>query len=105
MHYLRRPWVFLTVLFGVTALCFTVIKWHKFHAREARLCTPAVLCRLGDIPSQAKVPPVSAEALRPLLSQPLFFLGEGRQAVAYETADGRYVLKLFKKAAKKKTED
>jgi hypothetical protein len=57
---------------------------------------------LQDISSQAKAPAVSVDILRPLFSQPLFFLGEGKQCVAYETADGRYVLKLFKKAGKKK---
>jgi hypothetical protein len=102
MDYLRRPLIFLSVLFGVALLSFGAVKWHKYQARQARLCAPAVICHIGDITPHGKVPSVSAEAIRPLFSQPLFFLGEGKQCVAYETADGRYVLKLFKKAAKKK---
>ena len=102
MEYLRRPLIFLSVFFGVALLSFGAIKWHKYHARQARLCTPAVLCHIGDVSPRGKVPPSSADVIRPLFSQPLFFLGEGKQCVAYETADGRYVLKLFKKAAKKK---
>ena len=102
MEYLRRPVIFLSVLFGVALLSFGAVKWHKYHARQARLCTPAALCHIGDISPRGKIPPSSADIIRPLFSQPLFFLGEGKQCVAYETADGRYVLKLFKKAAKKK---
>ncbi len=102
MDHLRRPLIFLSALFMVILTCFCVIKWHKFHARQARLCTSSMICRFKDLAPQGKLPSVSADVLRPLFSQPLFFLGEGKQCVAYETADGRFVLKLFKKAAKKK---
>jgi hypothetical protein len=102
MAYLRRPWNFLAVLFVLIASCFAVIKWHRFHTRQERLCTSSVLCRLHDIVPKEKIPPVSVDMLKPLFGQPLFFLGEGKQCVAYETADGRYVLKLFKKASKKR---
>jgi hypothetical protein len=98
----RRPWNFLAALFLLILGCFAVIKWYRFHERQQRLCTSSVLCRLHDIAPKEKAPAVSVEALRPLFGQPLFFLGEGKQCVAYETADGRYVLKLFKKASKKK---
>ena len=102
MTYLRRPWTCLAVVFVVIASCFTVIKWCKYRSRQERLCSPSALCRLKDISFKEKVPAVSADTLRPLYGQSLFFLGEGKQCVAYETADGRYVLKLFKKASKKK---
>jgi hypothetical protein len=61
-----------------------------------------MICRFKDLTPQGKALSVSADLLRPLFSQPLFFLGEGKQCVAYETADGKYVLKLFKKAGQKK---
>jgi hypothetical protein len=102
MTYLRRPWIFLSVLFVVIVGCFGVIKWCRFRSRQARLCTSSALCRFNDVQLKEKAPHVAADTLRPLFCQPLFFLGEGKQCVAYETADGRYVLKLFKKAQKKK---
>lgn len=37
-----------------------------------------------------------AQNIHSILSQKFTFLGEGAQAVAYESADGKYVLKLFK---------
>lgn len=52
--------------------------------------------------AQEKISPIRAEAIRPLYGQPLFFLGKGKQCLAYETADGKFVLKLFKKASQKK---
>lgn len=102
MENFRKPWMVLGILFGAVLLCFVGIKWHKFRDRQARLCPQSILCRYSDLVSVKKVPVVGVEVLRPLVSQPLFFLGEGKQCVAYETADGKYVLKLFKKAAKKK---
>ena len=102
MENVRRPLFFLSVLFGVALLSFGIVKWNKYHARQARLCTPSILCRLNDLSLRAKVPPASAELIRPLFSQPLFFLGKGRQSISYETADGRYVLKLFRKTSKKR---
>jgi hypothetical protein len=102
MTCLRRPWIFLAVFFFAVLVCFFLIKWSKSRTRQARLCTPSALCHLGDISVKEKAPVVAADILRPLFGQPLFFLGEGKQCVAYETADGRYVLKLFKKASKKK---
>lgn len=102
MSCVRRPWIFLAVLFTAVLACFSLIKWNKFRSRQARLCPSSSLCRHNDVSIREKVPAVSAESLRPLCGQPLFFLGEGKQCVAYETADGKYVLKLFKKASKKK---
>lgn len=102
MGYFRKPWSFLGLFFVAMLLCFSVIKWCRFRTRQERLCTTSVLCRLNDVSFKEKAPPVTADALRPLFVQPLFFLGEGKQCVAYETADGKYVLKLFKKASKKK---
>ncbi len=37
-----------------------------------------------------------AQSIQSILSQKFTFLGEGAQAVAFESADGKYVLKLFK---------
>ena len=102
MENVRRPLFFLSVLFGVALFSFGVVKWNRYQSRQARLCTPSILCRLNDLSLRSKVPPASAEALRPLFSQPLFFLGKGRQSISYETADGRYVLKLFRKTSKKR---
>ncbi len=102
MTYLRRPWTFLTVLFVVILSCFSVIKWCKYRSRQARLCDSSVLCRIKDLSSMAKLPAVDQASIRPLYEQPLFFLGVGKQCVAYETADGRYILKLFRGASKKK---
>lgn len=101
MTYMRRPWTFLSVLFIVFLACFSVIKWNRYRSRQARLCTTSTLCRIQELGPLAKAPPVSLETLHPLFSQPLFFLGKGKQSVAYETADGKYVLKLFKQATKK----
>ena len=102
MECFRRPLILLSVLFGVVLLSFGAVKWNKCQARRARLCTPAAVCRLNDLSLRGKIPPSSADLVRPLFSQPLFFLGKGRQSISYETADGRYVLKLFKKSARKK---
>jgi hypothetical protein len=102
MEHLRRPLFFLALLFGIALISFGAIKWSKFRSRQARLCTSSMVCRLDDISLRGKNPPSSPDVVRPLVSQPLFFLGEGKQCVAYETADGRYVLKFFKKIAKKK---
>jgi len=46
--------------------------------------------------------PCSKEFLEPIFNKPLFFLGKGKQCSAYETADGRYVVKFFKNAFKVK---
>jgi hypothetical protein len=102
MEHLRRPLFFLSLLFCVALISFGAIKWSRYRARQARLCTSAMVCRLDDISLRGKGPPCSPDVVRPLAAQPLFFLGEGKQCVAYETADGHYVLKLFKKNSRKK---
>ncbi len=99
--FMARPWMWLcSICVGLIAL-FGVIKWQKVSSRQQRLCSSSMVCRFNDISKLEKVPPVSAESVRPLFSQPLFFLGEGKQSIAYETADGKYVFKLMKKASRK----
>ncbi len=102
MTCVRRPAAFLTILFLAVLGCFAVIKWQKFRSRQARLFSSHSLCHFKDVTFKETAPAVSLDALRPLFGQPLFFLGEGKQCVAYETSDGKYVLKLFKKSDKKK---
>lgn len=96
-----KPWMWLFGLcLGLSAI-FGMIKWHKYAMRQDRVFSSSMVCRLNDISKLDKVPPVTAESVRPLFSQPLFFLGEGKQSVAYETSDGKFVLKLLKKATRK----
>jgi hypothetical protein len=71
------------------------VKWQRIHARQERLCTPRIVGQFEEIvPTESAA--LSLETLRPFVQQPFFFLGEGRQCEAYESADGRFVIKFFK---------
>jgi hypothetical protein len=98
---IAKPWMWLFGLCICLGVVFAIIKWHRYSSRQERLCPTSAVCRLNDISKLEKIPSVPTESVRPLFVQPLFFLGEGKQSVAYETADGRFVLKLFKKAVRK----
>ena len=84
------------VLMGIGA--FSVRRWYS---RQQRLCPLHMMEKVDDTTREMMEGPLPEQELMPILSQPLFFLGKGKQSVAYETADGRYVVKFFKNALKK----
>jgi len=81
--------------FGVRAL-------HKVSSRSARVCTGEMLLNVDEAVKQKMEGACPVELLEPIFKKPLFFLGKGKQCSAYETADGRYVVKFFKNAFKPK---
>jgi len=80
----------LTVSF-LAGIFFVGSRWCKYIRRQQRLC-PVVETRVPI----AELSSSSLEKLQDLARYPFFFLGKGKQAIAYESMDGRYVLKFFK---------
>lgn len=77
---MAKPWTWLFGLCAGLVVLFGVIKWHKAASRQERVCPSSMVCRFNDISKLEKVPPVSAESVRPLFSQPLFSLVRANRA-------------------------
>ena len=74
---------------------------HRYQMRQARVCGRKQLCSFKDFSSIGQIPPLQQYEVYSL-QQPFFFLAKGMQSRVYESADGKYVLKLFKKPLNKK---
>lgn len=96
-----KPWMWVCGGCLCLIVILGIIKWRKCCSTKEKVSTVTKVCRYNDLARQERGPTISAESLHPLVTQPLFCLGKGLQSVVYETADGQYVLKLFKKAGKK----
>jgi len=83
-------------------LFFGVHTARKWYSRQARICTREMFLEVDEAVKKKMEEPYSKELLESIFSQPLFFLGKGKQCSAYETADGQYVVKFFKNAFKQK---
>ena len=93
-----RPWMLPCGVFLCVIVIFGMVKARKCFSPQNQVPTVTRVCRHHDLPRREKGTPISPESIRPLATQPLFVLGKAQQGVAYETADGQYVLKMFKKA-------
>jgi hypothetical protein len=102
VRYLKWPWNIVSILVIVCLAIGGGIFVARWRIRQARLCTKEALCSFEDVSISDRVLPLSQESLR-ILNQPFFFFGEGKQSKVYESADKRFVLKLFKKPSKKKS--
>jgi hypothetical protein len=102
VKYLKWPWSILTVLVLIGLLISGGLFATRWGARQARLCSEERICSFRDVAISEKVAPLTQEALRPL-NQPFFFMAAGKQSRVYESADKKYVIKLFKMPSKKKS--
>ncbi len=73
-------------------LCFISLSLPNFFVRDFKL--PPIHTDIATNPKW-EVPPPSEEILK-LLEQPFFYLARGNQTTAFESQDGKYVLKLFR---------
>lgn len=69
--------------------------------RQARRFSVSLAAQYKEYPP-CLIAQTLPEGLREGMLQPFFFLGEGRQTLVFESADGSLVLKLFKHARTKK---
>ena len=76
----------LTLILLVGTVLGTSKAWH--------LAKDGFLFRRALFPLIAQQSPQNCDEILPLLNQPFTFLGRGRQFYAFESADGKYVLKL-----------
>jgi len=76
--------------------------WHKRQTRRARVCTRKFFREVDPVVRKRMGQPLAKEELAPIFSQPFFYLGKGKQSIVYESADGQYVIKLFKNPLKKR---
>lgn len=92
--------VFLAIAL-LLPITFKLIKKEvkKRAQREHRL-TVERLVSTKDLKALHWKKPFVGELPDAALSQPFFFLGKGKQCFAFESMDGRYVLKFFKRPSK-----
>lgn len=94
---MKRAFVFL--IFTISCLCVPAIaKRFTYGFRAIKVTTPFPIACDWEVPCTQEV--------REILSQKFHFLGKGAQAYAFESQDGKYVVKLFRsdpKMSEKKT--
>lgn len=95
---MQRARLGLAVLLFVCAL-FSGISLYKWYKREQRLCSPE---EISSIVTSPDLSPEACSLVKKVVNTPLFFLGKGRQSIAYESADGRYVVKVLRHSKKKR---
>jgi len=85
-----KKWFYLLILIPIVAHLLNLFVLHhreRFYPREFTH---------GFKPSYAvEVSDLDYTPLDPIFSQPFHYLGHGRQMIAFESRDGKYVLKLF----------
>lgn len=87
MKYRHFLWIVAIPVFLQLLNLFCLHFNHHFHAKDFAH---------GFHPSYSReVCGLDFAKLEPILNQPFHYLGNGKQMVALESADGRYVLKLF----------
>lgn len=84
----------LKVFFGLAALAIVERVCYQATAgfQVSRIQTPNTITAFED----TIVNPSMTAEVRELLQQPFHFLGSGSQSYAFVSADGQYVLKVFK---------
>jgi len=88
----RKTWI--AVLFFV----LLIVGGRAYYSMTADFRPSSITYDIPEV-VQWKTPPLSAEdqaLLEPVLREPFHFIGKGAQMYAFESKDGKYVLKFFK---------
>jgi hypothetical protein len=86
------------IVFAASLVAFILFCYLLMKPSSDDFCLEQVTSNLKVYPQWSLPNPTEEEkkALQPVLSQTFKYLGKGAQAYAFESEDGKYVLKLFK---------